>query len=241
MNRALLLALTFLVSAPTALAQPEVSLGADVVSRYVWRGIDFGQSAAVQPSIELGVEGLTLGTWGSFAISDAGANELDLYLSYTVGPLTFGVTDYYFPTDAPAVGEDDDGGSDFFNVDDGDGAHTLEPFASFESEAFPVTLLLATNVRNDADYSTYLEAGYGFAVGGVDLGLAIGAAFALDSSDGEQGSGYYLTSNDAAITVLSLSAAKEIPITSQFALPVFGQYIVNPETERSFLVFGISL
>ena len=81
----------------------------------------------------------------------------------------------------------------------------------------------------------------GFAAGGVDLGLAVGAVFALDSADGTQGSGYYATSNDAAITVLSLTAAKEVPITTEFALPMFGQYIVNPETERSFLLFGISL
>lgn len=237
----LVLALALLLAAPAALSQPEVSLGADFVSRYVWRGLDFGQSAAAQPFIELSADAFTVGTWGSFALTDAGANELDLYASYSFGPLTVGVTDYYFPGASPVPGGDADGGSDLFNFDDGDGAHVIEPFVSYEGDAVPVSLTLATNVYNDDDYSTYLEAGYGFAVGGVDLGLAVGAVFALDSADGVEGSDYYLTSNDAAITNLMLSASKEIPITSQFALPVFGQYVVNPETERAFLVFGVSL
>jgi hypothetical protein len=232
-----LLALALLLAAPPALAQPDVSLGADLVSRYVWRGLDFGQSAAAQPYIELSAGGLTVGTWGSFAISGAGANELDLYASYSFGPLSVGVTDYYFPSVAPAVGGDVDGGADFFNYGDG-GAHVIEPFVSYDG---PVSLTLATNAFNDDDVSTYLEAGYGLAVGGVDLGLAVGAVFALDSSDGVAGSSYYLTNNDAAITNVMLSAAKEIPITDQFALPVFGQYVVNPETERAFLLFGLSL
>ena len=29
----------------------EVTIGADVVSRYVWRGTDYGNAAAVQPGI----------------------------------------------------------------------------------------------------------------------------------------------------------------------------------------------
>ena len=44
-----ILVLALVLSVPSVLAQPEVSLGADLVSRYVWRGLDFGQSAAVQP------------------------------------------------------------------------------------------------------------------------------------------------------------------------------------------------
>ena len=36
---------------PGAAAQPSVSLGADVVSRYVWRGIDYGDQVNLQPSL----------------------------------------------------------------------------------------------------------------------------------------------------------------------------------------------
>ena len=36
---------------PSSLAQ--ISLGADFVSRYVWRGLDFGESFSVQPALTL--------------------------------------------------------------------------------------------------------------------------------------------------------------------------------------------
>ena len=47
----------------------EVTIGADVVSRYVWRGRDYGNAAAVQPGIETTLGPVTFGAWGSWSIS----------------------------------------------------------------------------------------------------------------------------------------------------------------------------
>jgi len=238
----LLPALTFalMVGAPPASAQTEISVGADVVSRYVWRGFDFGESLSIQPALEVATSGLAVGAWSSYAFTSGGANELDLYLSYTAGPVTFGVTDYYFPTDAPDLGVTS--GSDYFNFSDGgDGAHYIEPFVTLAPDGFPVAFTVATVAFNDPTFSTYVEAAYGFEVSGTELGVTLGSVFALDSPDGAAGAGFYGTSKDATVTQLALSAAREIRITDAFALPVFGQYVVNPETERAFLVFGFSL
>ena len=80
----------------------ETTIGADVVSRYVWRGTDYGNAAAVQPTIETSVGPLTVGAWGSWSISpgpaDASGNECDLYASTTVGPVGLTLTDYFFPS-----------------------------------------------------------------------------------------------------------------------------------------------
>jgi hypothetical protein len=46
--------------------------------------------------------------------------------------------------------------------------------------------------------------------------------------------------NGFSVLNVSLKAAKEIKITDSFALPVFGQVVVNPRTEDAFLVIGIS-
>ena len=46
-------------------AEVETSVGADVVSSYIWRGTDCG-SAAIQPSLTLETEGFGLSFWGSF-------------------------------------------------------------------------------------------------------------------------------------------------------------------------------
>ena len=210
-------------------AAQSFTLGADLVSRYVWRGVDFGESVSVQPTIAYSQGGFEVGTWASYSLSadGAGANEHDLWLGYTVetaaGSFAAGVTDYYFPTpDGPG----------FFTFDgNGEGAHWIEPYARYTGPAaFPITLYGAVFVHNDPDHSVYLEASLPVRVDGVELGLTAGAVPGASASYGTDG---------FAVVNLGLSASKAIPITDRFALPVSVAYILNPELERSFLVFGL--
>lgn len=222
-------ALGLAAAAPPASSQ-SASIGADVVSRYVWRGADFGESMAVQPGLTFALGNLEVGAWGSYSISasGAGANENDLWASYTVttdngASFSLGFTDYYFPAPDAADG--------FRNAD----AHTLELSLGFTGpESFPVSLYAGMLVYNaDDDSSIYLEAGLPVtAVEGVDLGLVAGM------TAGE--SGFYET-DGAALINLGISAGSEIEITDSFALPVSVSWIVNPDADRSFLVFGMSL
>ncbi len=200
-----------------------------MVSRYVWRGADFGESMAVQPALTFAFGNLEVGAWGSYSISrsGAGANENDLWASYTVSTdngasFTLGFTDYYFPSPDAAHG--------FRNAD----AHTLELSLGVTGpESFPVSLYGGMLVHGDDDSSVYLEASLPVtAVEGVDLGLVAGM------TAGE--SGFYDT-DGAALINLGVSAGSEIEITDSFALPVSVSWIVNPDEDRSFLVFGMSL
>ena len=203
----------------------EFDFGADLVSRYVWRGIDFGESASVQPALTFSYNGLEIGTWASYATNpgSADANEHDLWIGYSYGPVSLGVTDYYFPN----------GGVEFFDFSDEGGAHVIEPYFSFNgTDAFPVNLYVAYNIHNDPDESLYINASMPFAVGGVDMSFGIGA------SAGE--SDWYGTDGFSVID-WAVSGSKSIPITDKFELPVSISYIMNPTAEKSFLVFGISL
>lgn len=201
-----------------------------MVSRYVWRGADFGESAAVQPALTFSFGNLEAGAWGSYSVSasGAGANENDLWASYTVSAdngasFSLGFTDYYFP--AP------DAKHGFRNAD----AHTLELSLGFTGpESFPVSLYGGMLVYNaDDDNSVYLEASLPVsAIEGVDVGLVAGMVA------GE--SGFYDTEG-AALINLGVSAGTEVEITDSFALPVSVSWIVNPDADRSFLVFGMSL
>lgn len=49
----------------TMMAQDKVeaSVGADLVSGYIWRGQDLG-GVSVQPSLEISYKGFSLGAWG---------------------------------------------------------------------------------------------------------------------------------------------------------------------------------
>ncbi|MDP7026991.1 MAG: hypothetical protein QF380_01125 [Candidatus Marinimicrobia bacterium] len=195
----------------------EVTIGADVVSRYVWRGTDYGNAAAVQPGIETAVGPITVGAWGSWSISpglyfdgtqndegddnmvtEASGNECDLYASTTVGPVGLTVTDYFFPAYA--------GTDSLLNVD----KHTIELSAG--ADVGPVSVLAAANVSGDDDNSTYLELTYG----AFSLGL---------------GNGAYSTDGEFAPVSIGVSASRD-----NFS----ASYIINPNQETSFLVFGVN-
>ena len=180
----------------------EVTIGADVVSRYVWRGTDYGNAAAVQPSIETTIGPVALGAWGSWSISpgpaDASGNECDLYASTTVGPVGLTLTDYFFPAYA--------GTDSLLNVD----IHVFELSAG--ADVGPVSVLAAANVSGDDDNSTYLELTYG----AFSLGL---------------GNGAYSTDGEFAPVSIGVSASRD-----NFS----ASYIINPNQETSFLVFGVN-
>lgn len=225
-----LLAASFCL-APVVDAQT-VSVGADAVSRYIWRGTDFGESFSIQPTLSVSAGGLEIGSWASYAMNpqSAGVNEHDLWASYTFttessGSFSLGVTDYYFP--AP-------GGAGFFDFDGGGtGAHWIEPFASYTGpDAFPITLLGAAFVHNDPDNSVYLQASYPVQVDGAEFGLTLGAV------GGE--SAFYGTHGFSIVNV-GLAASKAIQLNDRVALPVSVSYILNPDSERTFLVFGVGV
>ena len=177
----------------------EVTIGADVVSRYVWRGTDFGNAAAVQPGIETVVGPVTVGAWGSWALNGAAdGNECDLYASTTVGPVGLTLTDYFFPAYA--------GTDSLLNVD----IHVFELSAG--ADVGPVSVLAAANVSGDDDNSTYLELTYG----AFSLGL---------------GNGAYSTDGEFAPVSIGVSASRD-----NFS----ASYIINPDQETSFLVFGVN-
>ena len=194
-----------------AAVQAEIGLGADVVSRYVWRGTDFGNAVSVQPGIAFSREAVEIGAWSSWAISGGGANENDLYVSYAAGPVAITVTDYYFPVSAPA---------DFFNYSDEDGIHILE--ASVGADLGMVGVMAALNFLGDSDDSFWVEASVPLAAlsGDADVGLTVGA-----------GNGVYTADGDPALVSVSLDVAMG---------DYFGSYILNPDQEITFLVFGRS-
>lgn len=216
--------ITLLVVAAPAQAQ-SVSVGADVVSRYVWRGVDFGESMAVQPAVTFGAGGLEFGAWGSYSISASGAsaNENDLWATYTIAAssglsVSFGLTDYYFP--APDA-------HDGFGSGD---AHTLEFSLGFSGpETFPITLFGGA-LAGDGDL--YVEAGVPFAVSDVDVALHMG--FVGGESD------FYGT-DGAALVNMGVTASKGLQVTDTFEVPVMVAWILNPDQDRAHLVFGFSI
>ena len=194
-------------------AQAELTLGADVLNRYVWRGADFGNAASIQPGVSYAAGGLEIGAWSAWSLTGAAnGNENDLYVSASVGPVGLTLTDYFFPAFA--------GNDSFFDFDRDGGSHTLEISATYG--AGPMSLLGALNFWGDSDDSFYAEAGYDLgSVDGVGVSLAAGL-----------GNGDYTTDTDPMVVHLAIRLTRDRYSAS---------YIVNPEAETSFLVFGRSI
>ena len=200
------------VPAISAAAEAEApfDIGADLFSRYVWRGTDFGNSASIQPWIAYAQGYFEVGAWSSYALTaaGAGANENDLYIAFSSGPFGLAITDYYFPE-----------GNNFFDYDKDTGAHIVEISASLAIEE--VSLLGAFNFWGDGDDSFYAEIAYAHALNS-SVGISLAAGF---------GNGAYTTDNDPNLVNLSFGVEKG---------GYTAAYILNPEAETNFLVFGRS-
>lgn len=194
----------------------EIGIGADVVSRYIFRGTDFGNAVTVQPGIAYSVDmddrSLEIGAWSSWAIDGAGANENDIYASFSVGPVGITVTDYFFPAAAPA---------DFFSYSDGDAVHILE--AAVSVDLGMASVMAAFNFSGDSEDSFWVEASLpldALSTDDVEVGVTVGG-----------GDGVYTTDTDPNLVQVSLDVSSG---------DYFAQFILNPEAEITFLVFGTS-
>ena len=197
-------------------------IGADVVSSYVWRGSDLGDSPAIQPALSYTFPGIgvVVGAWGSYAISENDGErykEVDLYLTVPVGPLSLTLTDYYVPFD---------GNSDSFDFSS-DGPNTLEVSVGYSHEN--LSLLAAMFVGgNDYDNAKYFEAGYKFYdKDGYTAKAVVGAG-----DEDYYGDQYGIEESDSiALVNTGISVSKDRYTAS---------YIYNPDTEKSHLVFMAS-
>ena len=81
-----------------------VNTGVDLYSRYIWRGMDFGNAPSIQPALSFSYAGFELGAWGAYTLSSQADkfDEIDFWLGYSrefesgasIGAV---VTDYYLP------------------------------------------------------------------------------------------------------------------------------------------------
>ena len=232
MKKIVLLAMGMVMSM-TTLAQDEVetTVAADVVSSYIWRGQDLG-STAIQPTLGIGYKGLSLTAWGSYGIADpADTKEFDLTLAYSTGGLNIGITDYWFNAGL-------DPQDRYFKYDAHGTNHVFEANIGYDFGVASVQWFtnIAGNdgVNKDGEraYSSYAEVAVPFKLASVDWTATAGAVpFATD---------FYGTTG-LAVTNLSLRADKEIKVTDTFSIPVFGQVIANPCSQKAYLVLGFTL
>ncbi len=218
-----------------------ISISADVMSRYIWRGSDFGAAPSVQPGIEYSKGGLSVGAWGAYAINYQGYQESDLYLGYTFykDMFTVMVTDYYFQSDLTNV--------NYFDYKKETTGHVFEAALTFNgTKKLPLSLIIASNIygadakringdgtQGNNQFSTYAELTYSF----KHFDLFAGANLTEPNRDNGE-TGYY--GNYRGFVNIGITATKNIKITKEYSLPLTLSVITNPQAEKIYFVAGFS-
>ena len=194
-------------------AHAQIDIGADLNSRYLWRGLEYSTAPVIQPSISFTSGNLELGAWGSYSFIGSDGSELDFYASYTLGPVVLTFTDYFFPADRSTP-------ADY----SGDGNHVFE--AMLGVDVGPLNIVGALNVLNDDSFYGNISFPIGGDVGGV-IGVASG--------------NYYLTSERSFGCVeIGIDYSKDIKITEKYFLAASTTLVYNPDNDGLHLVFGVS-
>ena len=236
-----------------------IFIGADLVSRYVWRGLQLGGNAPnIQPSFTYKTGGFEAGVWGSYSISGTNhSQEVDLHVSQSFAKNLFTVTltDYFFPEEF--------GDYNYFKYGKNVTGHIFEGTLTYNgAEKFPLTILVATNFygadaariednpylpdfnkKTGIQYSTYFEFGYPFQIKTVDISTFIGFnATTPKKANADTGyvgeTGFYGTG--FGVVNLGFKAVRTIQITKSYSLPLMVSLVTNPQSGKIYFVFGIS-
>lgn len=243
------------------------SVGADFVSRYIWRGVNLGGSSpSIQPYVEYGFgnddHAFAIGAWGAYSVSGTQTGqEADLYLSYTLKEM-FSVTftDYFFPDETVGRNKYFNYNMDWDKINSADKdqtGHVVEAAISFNgTDNIPVSVMFAMNIwgadsrkykeeagvmvpQDKIVMSKYLELGYSTNVKDVALDAFLGMSLNNPKIDKGEPAGFYGQESWGVIN-LGFTLSKEIKITDNYSLPVFGSLVTNPEAENIYMVFGLS-
>ena len=226
---AAILAVVAIPSMTYAQDKVEASVGADLVSSYIWRGQKLGD-AAIQPSASLSYKGLSITAWGSYPIVTSADNkEIDLTLAYTTGGFNIGITDYF------AAGDNER----YFMYEAHKTAHVFEANIGYDFGPFSFQWFTnfagADGLNKDGDraYSSYFELAAPFKLGGLDWTATVGAVpYATDF--------YASSASGFAVTNITVKATKDIKVTDSFTLPLFASITANPSSEKAYFTVGVT-
>ena len=204
---------------------------ADIVSRYIWRGMNLSTSPAIQPNIEFNIGNFCLGSWGSYTFSSEPYQEVDLYLSYSFNSITLTINNYFVPVDSISFN------NNYFNWNKNTTPHALEAMVSIDnifnsSLSFSsATILYGNDLDGDGNkyFSTYFELNHALNIGDNEVSSFLG----LTPFESLYAEGF-------SVTNIGLSVSRKVQLSDHVSLPFYGSFIINPNSENAYLVFGLS-
>ena len=223
----------------------ETSVRADLVSKYMWRGLDKG-GISLQPSAKVSWMGAYFKFFGNTGFEKEDPEELDLTLGYQFPfGLNVGITDYWETGITPY--------DLYFQYKKEETAHRLEANLGYSCKYFSLqgyTIFWGNDYKRSDHkqaYSTYIELTVPFSLGGLDWTVQGGftpmesAAHqkVFDEKDENYGMWYYTYANGAACCHASLTASKELSFR-KFSVPIYAVISANPYMKTAQLLAGVA-
>jgi len=233
MRKIKFLAICVIAMSMTMSVKAQFATGADIVSSYVWRGIQQDLPVAgnpslgspnIQPYVSFTTGKFTVGSWASGSFL-GNIKEVDLNATYTFSSaFALTVTDYNYNFASQP---------NYFNYGKKT-PHIFEASLAYTTGAFSANIntMLAgadTLATGKNAFSTYLELDYQI---NPLAKVFLGGSLAQSGTYGTTGFG---------ITNVGIKVSKSIVITDKFSLPVYGILGANPYSKNAFFVAGITL
>lgn len=220
-------------SLESKLKESNISLGLQLQTKYMWRGMEMQTEDAVPvlfPSINYGHNGLAAYVMGGYAINGRYA-EVDLGFSYTYKWVIVGVADYYYPSTNFAEDQ-------YFNFKSRETGHWFEGYITIAPEKIPVSLTMSNffaGADKDTDgkqaYSTYAEIAtwYDF-LNDNQIAFNVGAAFNKSCYNGY--------AHNFGVCNVEVKYTHTVHLKNDWTLPLSVSYIINPVYEKSYVNFS---
>lgn len=243
----------------------KLNVGVDLMSRYVWRGMDYGNSPSIQPTLSFGLGNFELGYWGAIALTN-NYLESDLYLKYSLKGFSLTVTDYYIPALATDLNDtrysyckspseiefDTTSGVNLTKYT----SHSIEATLQYKGpEKFPISVLVGTYVYGNDKTSgdsifteTHKLQSLKFK-NRYSTYVELGYSFAIKEFNFDAFVGatpfssvYSTPAYDGGFAVMNMGITgyRKIKITEHFDLPLKASVIFNPQASSFHFVFGLT-
>ena len=245
-----LAAITLLPTLSAAQEKLEASLSADLVSHYMWRGLDMA-GISLQPNASIAWQGLSLAASASTGFEKDDLQDLDITLGYNRWGFNIGVTDYW-------TKDVDERNRYFYYGGEHECPHQLEANIGYTCkygsiQAYTMVYGNDYKINGDRAYSTYIELSVPFRAGGLDWDIRAAitpmesAGFSYEEliinefgREQRVTRGEWLYGESFTCNMASIRATKDLKFKS-FRVPVFVELHTNPYLQRANFILGVSI
>ncbi|MCR4582799.1 MAG: hypothetical protein K5764_04510 [Prevotella sp.] len=224
------------------------TIGSELVSQYLWRGQDRG-GISIQPSAEIGWQGLSFSIQGNAGFQKDDWKEMDLSLLYHRWGFNIGLKDYW----QSGIDPEDR----YFYYDSKDTGHQLEANLGYTCKWFSLQAytIFAGNdfkINGDRAYSTFIELSVPFTAAGLDWKVRAGIT-PFESAGTVEYQTVHGLLNDYTIEIpyydygegftcnmASLRATKSLKFKG-FQVPIFAEVHANPYLQKAYFLVGVGI